>query len=93
MPQRAQSIHATRSLDKSTVDAARQWKITPEYVGGHGVAGSIEVGVCYTVTTAWPPDFDCAWTPTGTKSKIRSGSGFALAPVAKLSTDVIGRTL
>lgn len=92
-PQADQSLNATRSLDAATVKAVRQWKVTPERVASHGVAASVMVPVCYTVTTGYPQDFDCAWTPPGSKSKVDNGEAFASAPIAKLATDVIGRTL
>ncbi len=92
-PQADQSLNATRSLDAATVKAVRQWKVTPERVAGHGVAASVMVPVCYTVTTGWPRDFDCSWTPPGTHTKVDNGGSFALAPTAVLATKVIGRTL
>lgn len=90
-----QGIHALRSLQAATVDAVRHWKVTPERVGGHGVASTVMVPVCYSVAigNSRPPDFACTWTPPGSKSKIDDGGAFALAPTAKLATDVIGRAL
>lgn len=91
--QTEQGLHATPSLDAASVAAVQQWTIIPERVGGHGVASSVMVPICYTISTGWPQDFDCDWTPPGSKSKIQDGVAFALAPSAKLATDVIGRTL
>lgn len=93
-PQDDQGFNASRSLDAATIKAVQQWKVTPERVAGHGVAASIMVPVCYIIAdTRRPPDFACAWTPPGSKSKVDDGNAFALAPTAKLSTEVIGRTL
>ncbi|GAA0722598.1 energy transducer TonB [Dokdonella soli] len=93
-PQPDQGINSSKSLQAATVAAVRKWTVDPERVGGHGVAASVMVPICYTVTDGRaPPDFDCAWTPPGSRSKIDNGGAFALAPAAKLQTDVIGRTL
>lgn len=92
-PQADQGFHATRSLDAATVKAVRKWKVTPEQVGGHGVAASVMVPICYTVTTGRAPDVDCSWTPPGSKSTVDNGAAFALAPSTKLLSDVIGHAL
>jgi hypothetical protein len=65
----------------------------PERVGGHGVAASLMVPICYTVTIGYPPPFECAWTPPGSRSKVDNGAAYALAPVTTLRSDVIGHTL
>ncbi|MEO5622705.1 MAG: energy transducer TonB [Dokdonella sp.] len=90
-----QGIHATRSLDAATIAAVRQWKAIPERVDGHGVAASVMVPVCYTAVLAGsrPPDYNCTWTPPGSNSKVDNGGSFALAPTAKLVSDVIGHAL
>ncbi|MFI4970669.1 MAG: hypothetical protein ACHP7D_10730 [Lysobacterales bacterium] len=92
-PQPDQDINASKSLRAATVAAVRKWTVDPERVGGHGVAASLMVPICYTVTVGYPPDFACAWTPPGSRSKIDNGAAYALAPVATLRSDVIGHTL
>lgn len=94
-PQPAESLNATRSLQAATVAAVKRWAVTPERVGGQGVASSMMIPVCYTVTWGRPslPDFNCAWTPQGSRSKVGDGAAFAVSPAAKLTADVIGRTL
>jgi len=94
-PQPDLGLNASRSLQASTVKVARRWKVDPERVGGHGVGGSLLVPVCYSNVPAGskPPDFDCTFTPPGTHSRIGDGSSFALAPNAKLVSDVAGRIL
>jgi hypothetical protein len=84
-----------RSLEKATIAAVKQWTVTPEHVGGRAVASSLMLPVCYTVSAGsrLPPDFACTFTPRGSTSRIAEGSAFALEPTARLSTDVIGRTL
>jgi hypothetical protein len=90
-----QDINGSRSLRAATVTAVRKWSVNPERVGGHGVAASMMVPICYSIVPegARAPDFACAWTPPGSHSKIDNGGTFALAPVAKLQSDVIGRVL
>lgn len=94
-PQPAESLNATRSLQAATVAAVKRWAVTPERVGGQGVASSVMVPICYTVTSGRhaPPDYACTWTPQGSRSRVGDGTAFAVAPAAKLATDVIGRTL
>lgn len=88
-----QGVNASKSLQNATIAAVRKWKIDPEQVGGHGVASSVMVSVCYTVSAGYPPDFNCAWTPPGSHSKIDNGGSYALAPVSKIKSDVVGHTL
>lgn len=88
-----QGINASKSLQKATIAAVRKWKVDPEQVGGHGVAASVMVPICYTVTVGWPRDFDCTWTPPGSHSKVDNGGAYALAPAARLKSDVIGHAL
>jgi TonB family protein len=92
-PQPDQDINASKSLQKATIAAVRKWKVDPEQVGGHGVAASVMVPICYTVTVGWPRDFDCTWTPPGSHSKVDNGGAYALAPTARLKSDVIGHAL
>jgi hypothetical protein len=94
-PQPEYSVNAMRSLEKATIAAVKQWAVAPERVGGRAVPASLMLPVCYTVTTSSrnPPDFACTFTPQGSRSKIAEGGAFALEPAARLSSDVIGRTL
>jgi hypothetical protein len=92
--QSSQGIGATRSLEAATVAAVKKWIVSPERVDGHGIASSVMVPVCYTVSrTTRIPDFDCSWKPPGSNSKIDNGSAFALESVARLRSDVIGHAL
>jgi hypothetical protein len=93
-PQPDQGINASKSLQAATVAAVRKWTVDPEQVGGHGVAASLMVPICYTVTDGRaPPEFAREWTPPGSRSKIDNGGAYALEPAARLKSDVIGRTL
>lgn len=87
-------IHSTPALERATIAAVKRWFVTPERVGGRAVASSVLVPICYTVTRGpSPPDFTCSFTPPGSSSTVTEGGTFALAPVARLRSDVIGRTL
>lgn len=90
-----QDVNASQSMRASALAAVRKWKIEPERVGGHGVAASVMVPVCYV--TVWDPmqadKVNCAWTPPGSRSKVDNGSAYALAPAATLKSDVIGHAL
>lgn len=88
-----QDLDASKALDAATIKTVRKWAIDPERVDGHGVASSVMLPVCYTVSIGRPPDFDCTWTPPGSRSKVGDGSAYASAPATKLASDVIGRTL
>ena len=94
-PQADLGVNASRSLEKATVAAVRQWEIQPERVGGRAVASSLVLPVCYSVVAAstTPPDYACAFTPRGSTTPIREGDALALAPVARLRSDVVGRAL
>lgn len=93
-PQREEGLNSLPSLERATVDAVKRWTVVPERVGGHGVASSIMVPICFTVTRGLrAPDFDCTWTPPGTRTRVGDGSAYALQPSAKLLSDVIGHAL
>ncbi|MBA8884935.1 energy transducer TonB [Dokdonella fugitiva] len=93
-PQREEGINSLPSLERATVNAVKHWSVVPERVGGHGVASSIMVPICFTVTQGLhAPDFDCTWTPPGSHARVANGGAFALAPATKLRSDVIGHAL
>jgi len=93
-PQADQGLNSLPSLERATVNAVKHWGVVPERVGGHGVASSIMIPICFTVTQGLrAPDFDCTWTPPGSRARIDNGGAFALAPAAKLRSDVIGHAL
>ncbi|RYD15102.1 MAG: hypothetical protein EOP90_09140 [Lysobacteraceae bacterium] len=94
-PQSELGLNASSSLEKATVAAVRQWAIQPERVGGRAVASSLMLPVCYSVVAASqaPPDYACAFKPAGSNSPIGEGDALALAPVARLRSDVVGRAL
>lgn len=84
------------SLDAATVEAVRHWKVLPERVGEHGVASSVMIPVCYTVTEGWPRPEDsaaCTWLPPDARSPVGNGQSYAVAPTARLVSDVIGHAL
>lgn len=93
-PQPDQGLNSLPSLERATVNAVKHWSVVPERVGGHGVASSIMVPICFTVTQGLhAPDFDCTWTPPGSHARVDNGGAFALAPATKLRSDVIGHAL
>jgi len=82
------------SLVRSAEKAVRGWGFTPEVVGGHALAGSAFISVCFDIVSSGArPNNDCAWTPPGAKSALRETDAFALAPATRLETDVVGHTL
>ena len=90
---------APASLVKAAVDGVRTWTFQPERVGGHGIAGSTLLPVCFQVVPVGfmgpnahrPPP--CAWTPPGHRGALAQGESFGVDPVAKLATDVVDHTL
>lgn len=91
-----QGFNTSRALDSAAVKAARQWKVLPEKVAGHGVASSIMTPICYYVEPVGrhvEGDPCPAWTPPGSTSSVGQGEAYALAPTAKLVSEVAGRTL
>ena len=94
-PQPQLSVNTKPSLEKATITAVKKWAVVPERVGGHAVASSLMLPVCYLVTAGsrQPPDFACAFTPQGSASKIAEGGAYALEPAARLRSEVIGRAL
>ncbi len=82
------------SLVHSAQKAVKGWEFTPEIVGGHALAGSALISVCFDIVPAgMRPKGGCAWTAPGAKSELRDSDAFALAPATRLETDVIGHTL
>ena len=82
------------SLVRSAEKAVKDWGFSPEVVGGHALAGSAFVSVCFDIVPPGArPDHGCAWTPPGAHAELRENGAFALEPATRLETDVIGRTL
>ncbi len=81
-------------VDSSLIAAAkralRQWRFDPEIVGGHPLAGSSVVPVCFHLHHG---EGKCDWKPVGSDHALQNGETLALNPAAKLLTDVTGRTL
>lgn len=90
-----QGVNVSKSLRASALAVVPKWRVEPERVGGHALAGSVMVPICYKVVKdpRQSDKLDCAWRPPGSRSKIDNGSAYALAPAAKLKSDVIGHAL
>jgi len=90
---------AGASLVKAALDGVKTWTFLPERVGGHGIAGSTLLPVCFQVMPVGfmgpnahrPPP--CAWTPPGHRGALAQGESIGVDPVAKLATDVVDHTL
>jgi TonB family protein len=83
------------SFVRSAQEAARRWTFSPEIVGGHGLAGSTLVPICFADYSRRTPKEDpgCAWTPPDGHDAIGDGAIVAIDPAARLETAVVGRTL
>jgi TonB family protein len=83
------------SFVRSAQDAARRWTFSPEIVGGHGLAGSTIVPICFADYTRKTPEerSGCAWTPPAGHGGLGDGATVAIDPAAHLETAVVGRTL
>lgn len=92
-PQPDEGRHSTPALEAATVAAAQHWTFEPERVRGIGIASTEIVPICYLASIGGPSKQECGWTRPGMHSSSGAGIGFALAPAAKLTTDVIGHTL
>jgi TonB family protein len=82
-------------LQRSATVAVKRWNFSPEVVGGHALAGSAIVPICFEIfdTGTAPPYSGCGWTPPGTSTMLRDSDVLAIEPAARLLTDVAGRTL
>ena len=82
------------SLVRSAENAVKDWGFSPEVVGGHALAGSALVSVCFEIVPAGTrPKMDCAWRPPGARSDLRDNEALALESAVHLETDVVGHTL
>jgi TonB family protein len=83
------------SFVRSAQDAARRWTFSTEIVGGHGLAGSTIVPICFADYTRHTPKEDpgCTWTPPEGHGSLGDGAIVAIDPAARLETAVVGRTL
>lgn len=79
-------------VDAAT-DAVRKWTFEPEVVGGHSLAGSALVPVCFTLRGPRARPFDCNWHRSGRSAAELGDGAVALDPAATLLSDVVGRTL
>lgn len=84
-----------KSLSKSVIRAAKQWTFQPERVGGHGIASTVYLPICFSVRSAnEKSDHGCQkWAPHEASGSIADGTAFALEPAATLKSDVVGRLL
>lgn len=83
-------------LAKSAQQAVKAWIFAPEVVGGHPLAGSAIVPICFEIFpsgTLRPRHMNCAWTPPGSQSTLHDADVLAIEPAAKLQTHVVGHTL
>lgn len=91
------SPQKAREIVQATLDAVKQWTFEPERVGGHAVAGTHAVPLCYTTSVGRPRedelDAACAWRPAGHNTTIAEGDSLALEPAARLDTAIAGRAL
>jgi TonB family protein len=83
------------SFVRSARDAASRWTFSPEIVGGHGLAGSTIVPICFADYTRRTPieALRCAWTPPEGHGSLGDGAIVSIDPAVRLETAVIGRTL
>jgi TonB family protein len=81
-------------LQEAALASIRKWRFQPERVGGHPLAGSAWVPLCFTLTTSARNIPDCEhWTPPGANTPVPDGTAFALQPAATLRSEVIGHLL
>jgi len=86
---------ADRFLAEASIAAVKQWTFVPEFVGGHGVPGSMHMPLCFSLSS-YPGPVKvpaCGWTPPGESVPLGDGESLAINPVVKLTTEVEGRTL
>lgn len=91
---------ALPELTEYFLKAARSWTFEPERVEGHAIAGSVVMPLCMATALSLPGQRPrppsgppCRWTPPGAQRALAEGQALALAPVAQLASDVIGKTL
>ncbi len=81
-------------LQEAALESIRQWTFQPERVGGHPLAGSAWIPLCFTLTMSARNIPDCEhWTPPGANSPVPDGTAFALQPAATLRSEVVGHLL
>ena len=83
------------SLVRTSVEAAKRWTFTTEVVGGHGLAGSTIVPICFAVYLEHDQTTNegCSWHPPAGHDGLGDGAVVAIDPAARLETNVIGHTL
>lgn|GEM_PF-901106 len=83
------------SLLRSAATSARRWTLTPEVVGGRGIAGSALVPICFEDYREHDPTtaHTCEWNPPAGHESLGDGAIVAIDPAARLETDVVGHAL
>lgn len=79
------------ALAHAATVSVKRWTFEPEVVGGHPLAGTALVPICFHLYELAPPD--CNWKRSGSSDNMSGSQAVALDPAAKLETDVAGRTL
>lgn len=78
---------------QAAMTSVRKWTFATEVVGGHGVAGTALIPVCFSLHGFPPPACDWKWKNPATGESSSAGQAVALNPAAKLESDVIGHAL
>src|SRR5262249_46556479 len=78
-------------LVEAATDAVKRWTFQPESVEGHGVPGTVKIPFCFFMNR--PSSSACDWMAPGQTRPVADGEAFASDPVAKLASDVVGKTL
>lgn len=78
-------------VERAAAIAVRQWKLKPETIGGHGLAGKALVPLCFAPTPAAPKN--CRWETGATKKPLDADRPLALSSVTEVATDVTAHEL
>jgi TonB family protein len=85
------STKTDQRLIDAAIAAVRKWTITPEVVGGLGMAGEYLIPICFQLDRH--PAADCKLRNAATGETIDGGRSVALDPAAALETQVAGQLM
>ena len=78
-------------IERAAIAAVKHWTFTPESVGGHAIAGSARVPLCFSARPE--TENTCRWQIDKSEVSLDTKVPLAMNPAVRLETDVAGSTL
>ena len=78
-------------IERAAIAAVKHWTFTPESVGGHAIAGSARVPLCFSARPG--TENACRWQIDKSEVSLDTKVPLAMNPAVRLETEVAGQVL